>query len=600
MTAGYTLVYKAAVLVTGLGRRSNNVVILNIRGHVLDLVGDAAGALLDLLEGCNEEAVLIGTGVGCKVRDKADVRTFGSLDGAQTAIVAVVYVSDIEGGSFSGKTAGAESRHTALMSKLGQGVCLIHELAQRRGAEELLDSCGHGTDIYKALRGDDVKILQGHALTDDTLHAAETDAELVLQKLTYAADAAVAEVVDIVLGADAVGKAVKVVYRGEHIVDDDVLWDKNIDILGDGGLESLTLVLLEKLLEDDASDLLLDAELHGVKVDIVIKMHHAVGEHANGLAVDIEVHIVYIGSVYKLCLLAGDDLACVGDYLAGALIGNGHCKLKADNAAAKRKLLIELIAADIGNVVAAAVEEQTVKQGLGAFHRRGIAGAQLSVYLDKALVTAGGGVLINGVDDALILTEDLLDALVGDSADNGIGSAGKPGLGLVCIVLAHGLKEPCDGQLAVFIDTDIEHVVCIGLILEPCAVIRDNGRSVEAGHAAVGGLIIVHAGGTDDLRDDDTLSTVDDKGAARSHEREVAHEDLLLLDLLGLKIAQANADLQGCGVCCVSCLALFLVVLGLFVHGIVNEAELELTAVVGDRIGISENFTQAGLQKPLV
>ena len=131
-------------------------------------------------------------------------------------------------------------------------------------------------------------------------------------------------------------------------------------------------------------------------------------------------------------------------------------------------------------------------------------------------------------------------------------------------------------------------------------MIRDNGRSVEAGHAAVGGLIIVHAGGTYDLRDDDTLSTVDDKGAARGHEREVAHEDLLLLDLLGFEIAQTNADLQGCGVCCVSCLTLFLVVLGLFVHGIVNEAELELTAVVGDRIGISENFTQAGLQKPLV
>ena len=131
MTAGDTLVYKAAVLVTGLGRRSNNVVILNICGHILDLVGDTAGALLDLLERCNKEAVLISTGVGCKVRDKADVRTFGGLDGAQTAIVAVVYISDIEGRSFSGKTAGAESRHTALMRKLGQGVCLIHELAQR-------------------------------------------------------------------------------------------------------------------------------------------------------------------------------------------------------------------------------------------------------------------------------------------------------------------------------------------------------------------------------------------------------------------------------------------------------------------------------------
>ena len=39
-------------------------------------------------------------------------------------------------------------------------------------------------------------ILQGHALTDDALHAGEADAELVLQQLTNAADAAVAQMVD--------------------------------------------------------------------------------------------------------------------------------------------------------------------------------------------------------------------------------------------------------------------------------------------------------------------------------------------------------------------------------------------------------------------
>ena len=131
VTAGDTLIDKASVFVTRLGRRSDNVIILNICGHVLDLIGDAAGALLHLLEGGDKEAVLIGTGIGCKVRDKADVGTFRSLDGAQTTVMAVMYISDIEGGSFSGQTAGAECGHTALMGKLGQGVCLVHELGQR-------------------------------------------------------------------------------------------------------------------------------------------------------------------------------------------------------------------------------------------------------------------------------------------------------------------------------------------------------------------------------------------------------------------------------------------------------------------------------------
>ena len=50
--------------------------------------------------------------------------------------------------------------------------------------------------------------------------------------------------VDIVLGADTVGKAVEVVDGSKHIVDNDVLRNKNIDILGDSSLESLALVLL--------------------------------------------------------------------------------------------------------------------------------------------------------------------------------------------------------------------------------------------------------------------------------------------------------------------------------------------------------------------
>ena len=235
-------------------------------------------------------------------------------------------------------------------------------------------------------------------------------------------------------------------------------------------------------------------DLLGVEVNVVCKIDHAVGEYLDGLSLDVEVDLVYAGRLDELCLFSRKDLALVGDYLAGAGIGDGQSEHKARNAAAECKLLVELVAADIGNVVTAAVEEQTVKQGFGAFHRRGIAGAQLSVYLDKALVAAGGGVPINGVHDALVLTEDLLDAIIGDGADDRIGGAGQPSLGLICIVLAHCLEEPCDGQLAVLVDADIEHVVCIRLVLKPCAVVRDDGRRIQARHAAVGGLIVIYTG----------------------------------------------------------------------------------------------------------
>ena len=63
----------------------------------------------------------------------------GRLDGAHAAIVAVVHVSNIKGRALTAQTAGAQSGDTALMGQLCQGVVLIHKLAQRGGAKELLD-----------------------------------------------------------------------------------------------------------------------------------------------------------------------------------------------------------------------------------------------------------------------------------------------------------------------------------------------------------------------------------------------------------------------------------------------------------------------------
>ena len=49
-------------------------------------------------------------------------------------------------------------------------------------------------------------------------------------------------------------------------------------------------------------------------------------------------------------------------------------------------------------------------------------------------------------------------------------------------------------------------------------------------------LLEVDAGRADELRDDDTLGAVDDEGALVGHQREVAHEDRLALDLAGLVV----------------------------------------------------------------
>ena len=84
------------------------------------------------------------------------------------------------------------------MREFRQRVVLVHELRELGRTEEFLDRSDDRTDVDEGLRRDDVDVLDRHALADDALHAREADAELILQQFTDCADAAVAEMVDIV------------------------------------------------------------------------------------------------------------------------------------------------------------------------------------------------------------------------------------------------------------------------------------------------------------------------------------------------------------------------------------------------------------------
>ena len=119
-----------------------------------------------------------------------------------------------------------------------------------------------GRILISALRRYHVEVLDGHALTDDALHAGEADADLVLEQLAYAAQTAVAQMVDVVYRADAVAQVKQVADGGEHIVDDDGLRDEVIVTGLERLLELLALYAgVDDLLEDGEADLLLDAEL---------------------------------------------------------------------------------------------------------------------------------------------------------------------------------------------------------------------------------------------------------------------------------------------------------------------------------------------------
>ena len=108
---------------------------------------------LDLAVGRSDEAVLVDPPVCRQRADEADVRTFGGLDRADPAVVAVVDVADIETGALTRQATPAQRRQSALGGQLGQRVRLVHELAELAAAEELLHRRHDGPDVDQQVFG---------------------------------------------------------------------------------------------------------------------------------------------------------------------------------------------------------------------------------------------------------------------------------------------------------------------------------------------------------------------------------------------------------------------------------------------------------------
>ena len=188
------------------------------------------------------------------------------------------------------------------------------------------------------------------------------------------------------------------------------------------------------------------------------------------------------------------------------------------------QLLVGLVPADLGQVVALVLEEQVLQQGLRALLGRRLARAQLAVDVEQGLVLARGVVLLQGGQDRLGEPEPGLDLLGGP---------------------AERLEQHGDRLAALAVDPHADGVALVDVELQPRTPARDDldrvdvllGRLVDA-------VVEVDARRADQLGDDDPLGAVDDERALVGHHREVAHEHRLALDLAGGVVGELRGDEQ--------------------------------------------------------
>src|SRR5687768_11531976 len=320
---------------------------------------------------------------------------------------------------------------------------------------------------------------------------------------------------------------------------------------------------------------LLDDALHAEQADAELVLDQlAVG--ANAPVAEVVDVIRITAAVVQLDELAddGDDVVPADDAALARIRGLLRRQLELELASDVGERLVQLVAPDATEVVSAEVEEEAGDERLGVVDRGRVAWSQLLVDLDQGLVLILGRVLLQGQLDVGMLgvvigrREDLLD------------------LGRV---EADGTQQRGDRDLALAVDLDAEQVLVGRLELEPGTAVRDHlgGMQHPARRRILGGRV-VHAGRADELADHDALGAVDDERALLRHPREVAHEDGLVLDLVGLLDDEVDLYFQRAREGQVTGTAVFLVELRIFE---VKLAEVELQVLAGE-VGDRGDFVE--------
>ncbi len=464
-----------------------------------------------------------------------------------------MHVAYLEAGTFAGQAARAQRGNAALVGDLGQRVGLVHELRQLRRTEELAHGRGGRLGVDQVVRHHRVDIDRGHALLDGALHPQQADAVLVFQQLADRTDPAVAEVVDVVDLALAVLQADEDLQHAQDVVlaqHADFIRDvrgfqTHVHLHAADGRQVVALAVEEQRVEHGFG---------GLRGRRLARAHHAVDVEQRVLAAGVLVDAQGVAHVG-----ADRDVVDVQHVDGGEAVAFQQFDRRTVQ-------LVAGLGVDFAGLVVHGVGGQVFgQQGVGGQRQRRGRVAQL-LGLAGADLGAGGG-----------------DDLTGVGVDQvELGLHALPALGLVggdpafaALLVGHGLVEGLEDLLAVHaqthqegrgrqfpaaVDADVDDILGVELEVEPGTAVRDHASGEQQLARAVRlALVVVEedARRTVHLRDDDPLGAVDDEGALVGHERDVAHVDVLLLDVLdraraGLFIRlehdQAQLDLQRRGI----------------------------------------------------
>jgi hypothetical protein len=361
--------------------------------------------------------------------------------------------------------------------------------------------------------------VHGHLFLDRALHAHEADAELVLEQLADRADAAVAEVVDVVSPADVTLQPQQV---GDHAVD--VLRGQRARVLGRVGFE----LDVELEAPDPREVVLLRIEEHpfeqvlrrlvrrgvaraqppvdledrlvsGLVAVLPDRVHENVAREVPVREEDLD--FLDAPLLEALDRVGSELLACLEEHLAGREVDDVGEEARLLDRCVVHRALDRALPGDLTLVLGGQADPG--EHGLGLALDARVPLLQLfllqDVLADREVSPATLEARRNG---RVELPEDRLVGLEAERA-----------------------QEDRRRKLPLPVDPNEQDALLVELELHPRAAVRDDLGE----EALLRFPREEHAGRPMELRDDDSLRAVDDERAVLGHQRDVSEEDLLFL-----------------------------------------------------------------------
>ena len=507
---------------------SNNQTVLFISSQISYIISNPLVFLIHTAIRSLHKAKAVDSCIVGQGTNQTDVRTFWGFNRTHATIMGVMYISNLEACTLTRQTARTKGRQTTLMSQLSQWVVLIHELRQLGGTKKFLDSCHNRTNIDQGRRIGYI-LLHGHALLDYPLHTGKTNAELVLQQLAYRANTTVAQMVNIISLAYTMHQIQQIADGSKNIVNSNGAL-AIFQSWGTNHLKRATLI-------------------------VSLNMKN------NGIALTKDCLLLLSGNIFQhICINQGISW---NQNLTSFFIQQRLCQYLALNTALPAQLLGQLVTAYSCQIITLSIKEQAAEHLMSIVYVERLTRTNTAINLLQSVSTSSSIITLQSGSNSIIIIEECQNLLIAAKYQIGStniemviiaalhswystirsGQLSQTQL-LLLIDIVQSTEEYSYRQLTGTVDTNGNYIISIGFQFNPSTTVWNYSGVEEGLTRLIYSNAIISAWRTYQLADNNTLCTINNKGTGSSHQREIPHEYLRILEDTSSSVQKANLDTQ--------------------------------------------------------